>query len=107
MSLRNWRDSSDYEFTRALDGGQWAWEFLRRNPDYQQEWSEFMAVWTRLEAAYGRPPDRDFCAWKADPRAWIHAEDCPGGDCRYCRDSAGARANCVPWLTRVGANNWA
>lgn len=45
-----------------------------------------MVMWTQLEAAYGRPPDRDFCAWKADHRTWVHAADCPEGDCRVDQD---------------------
>jgi hypothetical protein len=52
-----------------LDIGQWAWEFLRRNPDYQADYSEFIAIWRALEAEYGAPPQRDFLSWKSDPRA--------------------------------------
>lgn len=49
---------------------QWAWEFLRRNPDYQADYRRFMAIWQALEAAYGTPPQRDFQRWKRDPRAY-------------------------------------
>jgi len=52
-----------------LDIGQWAWEFLRRNPDYQADYREFIATWQALEAEYGAPPNRDFFNWKNDPRA--------------------------------------
>lgn len=52
-----------------LDVGQWAWEFLRRNPDYQTDYREFIAIWQALEADYGAPPHRDFPRWKTDPRA--------------------------------------
>lgn len=86
MVLRDWHKPTDYAYTQGLSGAQWAWEFLRRNPRYRQEWLAFHEVWQRLEAAYGRPPDRDFCAWKADPRAWVRAEDCPGSDCRVDQD---------------------
>jgi hypothetical protein len=86
MVIRDWRDPADYAFTAGLDGAGWAWEFLRRNPDYQAEWAEFNRIWQALEAAYGRPPQRDFCAWKLDPRAWVRASDCPQGDCRVDQD---------------------
>ncbi len=86
MNFRDPTDARSYAFTADLDAGQWAWEFLRRNPDYQAEWRAFDAVWKALEADYGRPPDRDFCAWKLDPRAWVHATDCPQGDCRVDQD---------------------
>lgn len=52
-----------------LDIGQWAWEFLRRNPEYQTDYREFIAVWQALEADYGVAPERDFFRWKQDPRA--------------------------------------
>lgn len=52
-----------------LDIGQWAWEFLRRNPGYQADYREFITVWKALEADYGAPPHRDFPRWKNDPRA--------------------------------------
>ena len=86
MELRRWHDPQDYVFTQHLSAAQWAWEFLRRNPIYQAEWSAFDAVWRELEAEYGAPPNRDFCAWKLDSRAWVNAVDCPEGDCRVDRD---------------------
>jgi hypothetical protein len=52
-----------------LDIGQWAWEFLRRNPEYRADYDEFIATWQALEAEYGAPPNRDFFRWKQDPRA--------------------------------------
>ena len=52
-----------------LDIGQWAWEFLRRNPEYLADYREFIAVWQALEQDYGAAPERDFFHWKQDPRA--------------------------------------
>lgn len=49
---------------------QWAWEFLRRNPDYRADYARFIAIWRALEADYGVPPKRDFSRWKRDPRAY-------------------------------------
>ena len=86
MMFREWQDARAYAFTEKLDGAQWAWEFLRRNPRYRSEWQAFDRVWQALEADYGRPPDRDFCAWKLDVRAWVHASECPEGDCRVDQD---------------------
>jgi len=65
---------------------RWAWEFLRRNPGYRRQWRAFKATWDALEAAYGRPPRRDFNAWKRDPRAWVSAAECPEGECRVDQD---------------------
>jgi len=52
-----------------LDIVQWAWEFLRRNPEYQADYQEFIATWRALEAQYGAPPNRDFFHWQQDSRA--------------------------------------
>ena len=52
-----------------LDIGQWAWEFLRRNPEYRTDYLAFIEVWKSLEANYGVPPERDFFRWQQDPRA--------------------------------------
>ena len=40
----------------GLTRDQWAWEFLRRNPDYQRDYRAFIAIWRALEADYGAPP---------------------------------------------------
>ncbi|MCA1979412.1 MAG: DUF6499 domain-containing protein [Thiobacillus sp.] len=59
---------SDAVARRTRD--QWAWEFLRRNPDYRADYVRFIAIWRALEADYGAPPNRDFSRWKRDPRAY-------------------------------------
>ena len=59
----------DDSLYKQLDIGQWAWEFLRRNPEYRADYDEFIATWQALEAEYGAPPNRDFFRWKQDPRA--------------------------------------
>lgn len=65
------------EHLEQLDIGQWAWEFMRRNPDYQTDYRDFISIWKELEADYGAPPNRDFQRWKNDPRASRPAWD-PG-----------------------------
>ena len=35
----DWRKPEDYEFTQDLELDEWAWEFLRRCPEYRQEWA--------------------------------------------------------------------
>lgn len=86
MIPKNWRKPEEYDFCETLTSAQWAWEFLRRNPEYGRQWRAFHATWRELEAAYGKPPHRDFCAWKNDPRAWVPAETCPDGECRIDGD---------------------
>lgn len=59
-----------YSYCASLTRDQWAWEFLRRNPDYRRDYQAFIAIWRALEADYGAPPHRDFSRWKRDPRAY-------------------------------------
>lgn len=81
----DWASAAAYRFTETLTRAQWVWEFLRRNPDYRRDWDWFAARWTALEAAYGQPPERDFQAWKQDPRAWVEAGE-EDGECRIDQD---------------------
>ena len=85
MSQPDWRNADDYRFCDQLSAGQWAWEFLRRNPGYQSDWVWFSAAWTRLENRYGKPPQRDFQAWQRDPDAYRVVDD-DAGDCRVDED---------------------
>lgn len=84
--MSDWRDVEPYEYTNALSGSLWAWEFLRRNPRYRQEWRAFSQIWQVLEVAYGKPPNRDFPRWQQDPRAYVLATDQAGDDCRVDQD---------------------
>jgi hypothetical protein len=84
--MRDWTDPALYRFTADLSAGQWAWEFLRRNPRYREQWLGFITTWQALEANYGRPAERDVAAWQRDPRAWVPAAQCRESDCRVDGD---------------------
>jgi hypothetical protein len=62
--------SDAYAYCRTLTRDQWAWEFLRRNPEYQSDYAQFIMIWQTLETDYGAPPHRDFVRWKLDLRAY-------------------------------------
>ena len=36
-NMRDWRSAADYADTVRLSASGWAWEFLRRNPEYRGE----------------------------------------------------------------------
>lgn len=40
----NWTDPSAYPDPEKTDGGQWAWEFIRRNPKYQKDYKILKGV---------------------------------------------------------------
>jgi hypothetical protein len=84
--MHDCKNTDRYTFTSALTADQWAWEFLRRNPDYRKEWGAFFETWQELENCYGKPAQRDMAAWKRDPRAWVPADSCSESDCRVDGD---------------------
>ncbi len=80
----DWRQDTDYAFCEQLDLAGWAWQFLRRNPQYQSDYATFIDLWGQLEAAYGAPPQRDFYKWKQDPRAWRAEAEIAGCGTEVC-----------------------
>lgn len=38
MSTPDWTKAEDYDWLNLLSRREWAWEFLRRNPDFQAAW---------------------------------------------------------------------
>jgi len=59
----------DYAYTERLNKEQWAWEFLRRNPEYQRDYKVFIHRWNSLEADYGKAPNQDKKRWDNDLRS--------------------------------------
>jgi hypothetical protein len=43
----DWRSPSDYGYLRQLDRAELAWEFLRRNPDYQKDFARIVEATSR------------------------------------------------------------
>lgn len=42
MAASDWRSAAAYEYVRNLDSVDIAWEFLRRNPEYQQAYGHIV-----------------------------------------------------------------
>lgn len=51
--LPDWRDDAFYKSLEGLSGKQYAWEFLRRNPEYQEDWRRLHAI--PQECRYSSP----------------------------------------------------
>lgn len=46
--IADWRDSSQYQFPQRMSAPAWAWEFLRRNPDYQADYRTYLQCLLRV-----------------------------------------------------------
>ncbi len=69
---------SDNAYTEKLIKEQWAWEFLRRNSEYQRDYTIFIHRWRALEADYGKfvkLTDREIILWQSDLRSLANEWD--------------------------------
>ena len=79
----DWCDPQSYAYTRTLTRDAWAWEFLRRNPDYRAAWAHVVGQVRRLPAPAARrfglvtleDPDRTSvearCLWLPDTSSLV------------------------------------
>ncbi|HVF59552.1 MAG TPA: DUF6499 domain-containing protein [Thermoanaerobaculia bacterium] len=76
--MPDWRNAAAYEFRFKIPNLQWAWEFLRRNPDYRDDWARALArlgdaadmskrlFWSGEED----PVDASFCIPSEEQARW-------------------------------------
>ena len=57
--LPDWDDVKAYPKPKDLDWGQWAWQFLRRNPEYQKDYENWQALIDTLPADCNRLPSAE------------------------------------------------
>ena len=56
----DWRDRAKYPDWKTTKPARWAWEFLRRNPNYRKDWERCVALrMSRIRAGYGSRYDDD------------------------------------------------
>lgn len=57
---RDWRKSADYRDLIKFMPDRWAWEFLRRNPEYIQEWEKELPLeLERIKEMLSDPENKD------------------------------------------------
>ena len=61
MSHLDWRSPSAYGYLSDLDAAGLAWEFLRRNPNYRNDFSQFQQ--TRAFGAGAEGPSGPARSW--------------------------------------------
>lgn len=65
----DWQKIGDYNYTKNLGREGWAWEFLRRNPDYIDDYKTYRQTFFELESKYGPWNSADKEAWRKDPKS--------------------------------------
>jgi hypothetical protein len=55
VPLPNWRNAAEYHFPPDFPAHRWAWEFLRRNPDYRKDWASVLARYLANPGDYFDP----------------------------------------------------
>lgn len=70
--MPDWKKKSDYPFSEKTSPEEWAWEFLKRNPDYQNDHADMLATYENLEKDHGPRKKWNKKTIKDDPRACIY-----------------------------------
>ncbi len=78
--MPNWESASDYAFTSNLDDVGWAWEFLRRNAEYREDYAKAKAIqelhqgkFLDLELKVSHESEDDLPdSWVVGARWWIN-----------------------------------
>jgi len=47
LMSRDWKNEKDYSYTKNHTPELWAWEFLRRNPEYRRDWEKALSKWEK------------------------------------------------------------
>jgi hypothetical protein len=94
----DWRDPATYPDPKSTRLTQWAWEFLRRNPDYRSDWRRYAESCAVLRAKHRSKLDAD-----QEPTAFAFDHDDPLG-CVYepPREDGESEGG---WLRRVGSGS--
>jgi hypothetical protein len=52
--LPSWKNEASYAYAASLNSNGKAWEYLRRNPKYQECWASYRELMEKLEDKYGQ-----------------------------------------------------
>jgi hypothetical protein len=72
--MPDWRNAAEYRFPRGFPKHRWAWEFLRRNPDYRKDWASVLTRYSANPEDYFGPDETRYPepipaddSWNEDP----------------------------------------
>ena len=72
--MSDWRRYDDYPKLGSSDPKEWAWEFLRRNPNYRSDFARYARVSASIDAlpprySLSRHPNQSLDCWNCSPPA--------------------------------------
>lgn len=104
--MPNWKNEAEYSFTENLSAEGWAWEFLRRNPNYRDAYIEVNAILSRYEDEHGS----DRKSWPREEPAFVFSPPkAPQEDIPAWRIRCGLEGDQLPKIVPVDqyhAHEW-
>jgi hypothetical protein len=73
--MPDWKNKEDYAYTSSLKPEGWAFEFLRRNKEYQTDYKRLEKAHQTLTKKYGPQSKETKSKWYADPLFWHYEPD--------------------------------
>jgi hypothetical protein len=73
--MPNWKNENDYAYTTSLTPAGWAFEFLRRNKEYQKDYNRLKEANAKLILKYGPLNEATKEKWQTDLLFWHHVPD--------------------------------
>jgi hypothetical protein len=70
--MLDWKNEEEYAYTEKLDGNGWAFEFLRRNRDYQDDHKQVINNREALSVKYGSWAPETKKAWSSDRLFYVY-----------------------------------
>jgi len=75
--MLNWMDKEVYAYTSSLTPEGWAFEFLRRNTEYQKDYLRLKEAYDQLEQKHGALNESTKEKWQSDLLYWHHEPPLP------------------------------
>lgn len=96
MAGPNWKDRDQYAYCANYALSELAWEFLRRNSDYQDAWSCYQRIGAELHTA-DETANFDWVSWRQRREVAFDKASRPWGLLRPCDPNLNAREAGPEW----------
>lgn len=65
--MPDWKNAAIYGYTKTLNLHCWAWEFLRRNPEYRKDFQHWCSIRAEVESKHGQISRLSRSQWSKIP----------------------------------------